>query len=142
MTEALKFIFSAIVLTAIAIIVTGIMLGKIINLRANEKNKFRVKVPYVLSIEASGGDLVLGFGAFLITMLMTALCAGHWARPIVSWCLGLDEPQFRCVCYLSSFTTVTLTFALLILTTVVFRGKIVSVPNNDDIIAKVSRSTE
>ena len=110
-TEIIKFIFSWVILLPISVIVSGKLIAQYLKLRGSPKQLFRIKIPPILTIEATGSEVTLGFAGFITTLLVVGLPFGHTAYELIKWNLGLPDPgQFNCICVLSSFSTVLWSF--------------------------------
>ena len=109
---ALKFVFSWIVLMSIAVIVSGKLLASRFRLGSHTRQKFRIPIPGVLNVEASGDEVIFGFVGFFITFLFIGLLGGPRAYEILVRQLGIDPGQFNALCMLSSFATVLWTTVL------------------------------
>ncbi len=62
--DALKFIFSWIVLMPIAIIISGRYLGQLFKLPGRRKQFFQISIPHVISIRAQDDEVIFGFSLF------------------------------------------------------------------------------
>src|SRR5258708_2449024 len=69
LSSALAFIFSWLVLLAIAVITSGKLLSKTIKLTEGSKQLFRISLPRVLTVQAADDEVILGFTGFFITFL-------------------------------------------------------------------------
>lgn len=102
----LKTIFSWIVLMPIAVIISGIFLSKPFKLQVDSEQKFRIPIPRIFHLQATGGEVILGFAGFIITLLPVSLIGGQSVYAFFRVQFGIDPGQFNSLCILSSFITV------------------------------------
>ncbi len=113
--QVLLFIFSAPALGAIAVIISGNFLSKRLNLPVASNQLFKIPVLGILTVQATGGEVILGFASFIVTLLCVGGLAGPPAYVLFRTNFGTDPGQFNSLCILSSFGTVSWTFLLFLL---------------------------
>lgn len=90
----------------IAVIISGIFLSKPFRLQVEAEQQFRIPIPKIFNLQATGGEVILGFAGFIMTLVPVALIGG---KPIYAFFrvqFGIDPGQFNSLCILSSFITV------------------------------------
>lgn len=110
----IRFVFSWIILMPISVIITGKLLAKPIKFSVTSKQVFQIPLR-ILIIQATGGEVVLGFTGFIITLFILGVADGPDAYALVKTNFGIDPGQFNSLCMLSSFITVAWSFALFLL---------------------------
>jgi hypothetical protein len=120
--DIFKAIFSWAILMPIAVIISGQFLSQPFKLPVDSNQSFGVPIPKILNLKAIGGEAVLGFASFIITLLATALIGGKGAYLMFVNRFGVDPGHFNSLCVLSSFLTVMWTFALWLLTLLVAKA--------------------
>lgn len=113
-TAVLSFIFSWVVLMPIAVIVSGKLLSKRVQLRVKSEQLFSINLLYILRIRAQDDEVILGFTGFIVILLLVGLVAGPQSYTVVKSNFGIDPGQFNSVCLMSSFLTVACTLMLYI----------------------------
>ncbi|MEZ9762344.1 hypothetical protein AB4278_05465 [Vibrio splendidus] len=108
--SVLENVFSWLLLASISIIVSGWLLAHPISQTVSTDQKFVIHL-LVLKIQATGSQVILGFGGFIITTLLSGLVAGEWVYNLVKVNFGIDPGQFKSICMFSSFVTVAWSFA-------------------------------
>jgi len=111
----LKFIFSGLLLAAASIVFGGQWLARCLHLPRDPKAKFTISIPRVLTIEATGHEVGLGFTGFIATLLVISMSAGAQAYQLTKDRLGVDLGQFNSLCVLSAFTMLVWSSLVLIL---------------------------
>ncbi len=104
--EVLKFLFSWIVLLPIGVIVSGKLLAQRFRLPDNMPQQLKIQLRGVVLIQSNNGEVILGFAAFIITLLLIGVSAGRDAYEFFSSHFGIDPGFFNALCILSSFTAV------------------------------------
>jgi hypothetical protein len=112
LAKALVFIFSAPVLGAIAVIISGNFMSKLRCLTVTSDQAFKIPLLAILKLQASGAEVILGFAGFIVTLLIVGTMAGQPAYAMFRSSFGVDPGQFNSLCILSSFETVYWTFLL------------------------------
>jgi len=107
--SVLSFVFSWLVLMAVAVILSGKFLMKLLRFSTESKQLFRLSFK-IFVLEASGGEVVLGLAGFLITLFLVACGWGHMVFDIVKNNFGIDTSQFNSVMFFSSLMTVLWSF--------------------------------
>ena len=79
LADALKFIFSWVVLMPIAVIITGKLLAQTLKLPVRSKQFFRIHVPLVFTLQADNDEVVLGFVGFIFNLLVIGVLFGESA---------------------------------------------------------------
>jgi hypothetical protein len=102
----LKTIFSWVVLMPIAVIISGVLLSKPFRLQVEAEQQFRLPIPTIFKLQATGGEVILGFAGFIITLLPVSLIGGQAMYAFFRLQFGIDPGQFNSLCILSSFITV------------------------------------
>lgn len=104
-SDAADTLFSWAVLMPIAVIVSGKLLSKTINFTADSEQVFKISIK-LLKIQATGGEVILGFTGFFITLFCFGTFGGKEIYDLVKANYGIDPGQFNSLCMFSSFTTV------------------------------------
>ncbi|WP_394167499.1 hypothetical protein [Photobacterium piscicola] len=112
--SALESVFSWIFLASISIITSGWFLAHPISQTIATDQKFVINL-LVLKIQATGSQVILGFGGFIITTLLSGAVAGEWIYELVKISFGIDPGQFKSICMFSSFLTVAWSFFFFII---------------------------
>jgi hypothetical protein len=117
LTAALKFVFSWIALTPIAIIVSGKLIAHIpvFRLQGQDEQRFGLRLPGVIHFVAKGDEVVFGFAIFIMEFFILSLIAGQVIYGIVKSRFGVDLGQFNSICTFSAFSSVILSAFLLLL---------------------------
>jgi len=102
---SVETIFSWVILMPISVIISGKILAKILNFPVDSEQVFKIPIK-ILNIEAIGGEVILGFAGFIITLTGMGLIAGQEVYLLVKTNFGIDPGQFNSICMLSSFATV------------------------------------
>ena len=110
----IKSVFSWIILMPISVIVTGKLLSKPINFTVNSTQLFQIPLK-ILVVQATQGEVVLGFSGFIITLFGLAVFDGVGIYSIVKTNFGIDPGQFNSLCMFSSFATVVWSFAVFLI---------------------------
>jgi len=97
---------------AIGVIVSGKLLAQKLRLDAGTGQLFRIPVKGVFTIEATGGEVVLGVSFYLICLLFLGMAFGSGLQPWVKLHFGIDPGQFNCLGFVSSLTAVTISSAV------------------------------
>ena len=71
---------------------------------------FRIRIPSILKFEAKDDEVILGFTAFIITLLVVAVLGGENAYQFFVRRFGIDPGHFNALCVLSAFATVFWSF--------------------------------
>ncbi len=72
--KALAFIFSWIILLAIGVIVSGKLISQKLKLEIGNQDFLRIPVVGVLTLKATGAEVVFGFTLYLICVLLLVTC--------------------------------------------------------------------
>lgn len=112
--SALESVFSWLFLASISIITSGWFLAHPISQTIATDQKFVINL-VVLKIQATGSQVILGFGGFIITTLLSGAVAGEWIYELVKTNFGIDPGQFKSICMFSSFLTVAWSFLFFII---------------------------
>lgn len=115
--EAVKTLFSWIVLIPIAIIFSGIFLTnhleqKDVSLKYMGFHQLIIVVKPIIKLEAIGKEVIYGFSAFLITLFVSGITLGHWICELVNFQFGFEFTNFESVCFFCALLTLTWTFLL------------------------------
>jgi len=106
-TIFLKFIFSWLMLMAIAVIITGKLLSKPINYGTDTKQVLKIPLK-IFNIEANGGEVILGFACMLVMLLIVAVFGGVQVYEMVKTNFGFDPGHFYAICFFSSLLSVAI----------------------------------
>jgi uncharacterized membrane-anchored protein len=101
-----KTIFSWVILMPIAVVISGTLLAKCFSLQVETQQRFVIPIPKILHLEATNGEVTLGFAGFIITLLIIGLLGGPTVYSIFRNQFGIDPGQFNSLCIISSFVTV------------------------------------
>ncbi len=112
--SVLESVFSWLLLASISIITSGWLLAHPISNTMATDQKFVINL-IVLKIQATGSQVILGFGGFIITTLLSGAMAGEWIYELVKISFGIDPGQFKSICMFSSFLTVAWSFFFFII---------------------------
>lgn len=112
LATALKFVFSWIILTPIAIIVSGKMLAHRLMLEPGSKQLFSIRIFRILTVEARNEEVVLGLTGFLVTLLVVGAAGGARAYALFREHFGIDPGQFNSLCVISALFLVVWAFAV------------------------------
>lgn len=110
----IKFIFSWVILMPVAVIVTGKLLSKPINYGADSKQLLKIPLR-IFNVEASGGEVILGFACLFIVFLSVAMIGGADVHTVVKTKFGVDPGQFHSIVFFSSLLSVSISGALFII---------------------------
>lgn len=109
----IKYIFSWLILLPIAVIVTGKLLSKPINLGSDSKQVLKIPLK-IISLEANDGEVILGFACLLIIIFIVAMTGGQEVQELVKVKFGVDPGQFHSICFFSSLISVVCSFILFV----------------------------
>ncbi len=105
-TKLLTTVFSSIVLTALAIIISGKLLAVRIPLGFSKSDKFGVNL-FVLNLKAIGDEASLGLLMFFASLTFVAVCFGApQTSTYLSDRTGLNLGEWDALCFASSFFSV------------------------------------
>jgi len=139
LTEAVKFVFSWVILLAIGVIVSGKLLSQRLKLRTETGQLFRIPIKGVLTVQATGAEVVLGFTFYLLAVLLLGSTYGSSLQPWVKSHYGIDPGQFNAVGFMSSLLSVAVSFVVylfsIIPVTVFGRS---AVMRHDSILSKIT----
>jgi hypothetical protein len=106
LTTIFKFVFSWIVLLPIGVIVSGKFLAQRFKLAGEAPQQLRIQLKGVVLVQSNNEEVILGFAAFIITLLLLGISAGRLAYDFFLTHFGVDPGQFNSLCVLSSFSSV------------------------------------
>ena len=129
-SEAAETLFSWAVLMPIAVIVSGKLLAKPIKFSVDSEQSFKISIK-LLNIQATGGEVILGFAGFIITLFGFGTFGGKAIYELVKANYGIDPGHFNSLCMFSSFTTV-------IWSTIVFMLYYILIMSSRDVYDKVN----
>ena len=112
--DAADTLFSWAVLMPIAVIVSGKLLAKPIKFSVDSEQSFKISIK-LLNIQATGGEVILGFTGFFITLFGFGTFGGKEIYNLVKDNYGIDPGHFNSLCMFSSFTTVIWSAAVFLL---------------------------
>jgi hypothetical protein len=87
-------LFSWAVLMPIAVIVSGKLLAKPINFTVDSEQSFKISIK-LLNIQATGGEVILGFTGFFITLFGFGTFGGKEIYALVKDNYGIDPGHFN-----------------------------------------------
>lgn len=144
-TDAVKLIFSWIVLMPIAVIVSGKLLAQVLKIPRQQKQLFQIKIPGVLTVRAQNDEVVIGFALFLCTFFITALIAGRGVYQLFVDRFGIDLGQFTSLCVFCSFQAVLFSSLTLVGTRVLSKYRQATdsiVKERDAIVESIARQAK
>jgi hypothetical protein len=100
--DTLKFIFSWVALTPIALIISGRYLGQLFKLPGRRKQFFQISIPRVISIRAQDDEVIFGFSLFFIFLVSIGFADGKNASSVLKSKFGPSLGQFNSLCVLSA----------------------------------------
>lgn len=103
-----------LILASGSIITSGWLLSHLISQTIPTEQKLTINVRF-LKIQATGSEVLLGFGGFIITTLLSGCFGGKWIYELVKTGFGLNLGQFYSICMFSSFLTVAWSFSFFII---------------------------
>jgi hypothetical protein len=115
--SVLKFSFSWIGLMPAAIAVSGILLRHIPGCRLSHQEHHLIGIPLwpVYYIKATGDEVIFGIGLFITEFFLLGLTAGHQIYSIMRAGFGVNLGQFNSICAFSAFSSVILSFIVLMM---------------------------
>jgi hypothetical protein len=93
LTPLLSFIFSWILMLPIGVIISGIFLGALVPVRTAVGTRFVIPL-LILKIEATGGEVVIGFYAYLLTFALVFVFGGADLYQYIKVHSSLDPRPF------------------------------------------------
>ena len=142
---ALTFVFSWLVLTPIAIIISGKLLSVILKWPGQTNQRLQIKVPGILTLNATKGEAVFGFTAFLVNFVLIAVIGGPHAYHFFVDRFGPDPGQFDALCALGAFSSVLTSLFLVGATRGLARVRVKSDPilqEHRSLIAKLAETPD
>lgn len=109
-----KFIFSWIIVLPAAAIIAGKLLTKPIPFSTNTKQVLKIPL-YIFKLEATDGEVIVGFTALLITLFFVGIIGGKDVHSIVQDNFGVDPGQFHAIFFFSALLTVIWASAIFLL---------------------------
>lgn len=100
-----KLIFSWLVILPAATIIAGKLLTKPIPFSTDTKQLLRIPLK-IFTLEATDGEVIVGFAAQLITFFFVAIIGGKNVHSIVQNNFGVDPGQFHSIFLFSALLTV------------------------------------
>lgn len=110
--EYLGLIFSTIFISGINIILSGHLLGYLLNLEDRSENSFRLRLPWMLDIKIQGDKVIAGFAAFSISLLLVGFKLSTIATTIFITNLEATDSQWTACQALA--TSISLTFCIIV----------------------------
>lgn len=107
--DGLVFILSWIVLTAIAIIISGKLLAKRMPLGFLDEDIFDINIG-LLKLKSRGDEVSLGFIAFIFHLCCFIMFGGKSTYIFFKLQSGIDVGQWNSLCIMSSFASILLAF--------------------------------
>lgn len=107
-SDAVKFVFSWLILMPIAIIVGGRLYSRVFYLGGTSRQLFRIRVPPILDVSATDDEVILGFTGLILCLLFVGLPLGPIAYTLIKRQFGIDPGQFDSLCVFSAFLNVAL----------------------------------
>jgi hypothetical protein len=103
--EYLAIIFSTIFISGINIILSGHLLGYVLNLNYESTNSFRLKIPWMLDIKIKGDRVFAGFAAFSISLLIVGIWFTDFANSVfINNLRATDSNWTACQALATSFS--------------------------------------
>lgn len=100
-----KFIFSWLIVLPAAAIIAGKLLTKPIPFSTSTKQVLKIPLK-IFNLEATDGEVIVGFAALLITFFFVAMIGGRDVHSIVIMNFGVDPGQFHSIFFFSALLTV------------------------------------
>jgi hypothetical protein len=101
LTPLLSFIFSWILMLPIGVIISGIFLGALVPVPTAVGTRFVIPL-LILKIEATGGEVVIGFYAYLLTFSLVLVFGGTDLYQYIKVQSSLDPGHFNSLCAASA----------------------------------------
>jgi hypothetical protein len=121
LSSSVQTIFSFLVAPALAVIVSGILVARRINMSSTRFHLnspstavFGVPIPGIFSFRAVGDEVTWGFALYLINLGGIGVTAGKGAYPFFISHFGVDIGQWNSLCILSSLSSVVIATAIFI----------------------------
>lgn len=103
--EILRAIFSAVVLTAIAVIISGKLVAATTVRSSKEDDYFTINLLF-FRIRATGDEVMWGFAVFILAMGLTVVLGGEAAYQFFRLNTGLDIGHWSSLCAIAAFFSV------------------------------------
>jgi hypothetical protein len=123
----LREVFSWLILLALGPYLAGKLLPVALrlSLKADQKQIFRVRIPFVLTTQLSGAEVAFGFGAFIFMLVIwIILSLAAFRNPKMAYVLcqgfGLDLDTFSSLCFVTGLSTAFLSFSVYIVSVLSF----------------------
>lgn len=100
-----KFVFSWLIVLPAATIIAGKLLTKPIPFSTSTKQVLKIPLK-IFNLEATDGEVIVGFTAQLITFFFAAVIGGQNIHSIVKTNFGVDPGQFHAIFFFSALLTV------------------------------------
>jgi len=106
--DGIKLVFSSFVLMAISVIIGGKLLGNNLMLPVGDADDdfFDIRIPYLFRLRGTKSQVILGFTAFVITLVVVGFGGGKSVYESFKNNFGLDPGQWLSICTVSAFLTV------------------------------------
>jgi hypothetical protein len=115
LTDTVKFIFSWVILLPIGVIISGKMLTQRLKLQVGTGHLIRISVPKVLTVQATGAEVILGFTWYIICLLLLGITFGTMMHTFVVAHFGIDPGQFNALGFMSSLFAASISFVIFLL---------------------------
>lgn len=119
--QAVKFIFSWVILMPIAVIVGGKFLSQVLPQFTGAKQLLRIAVKGIMEVAATDNEVIYGFGGFILTLFIVSVYGGNEVYPLVKSKFGIDPGHFNSLCVFCSFANVVWSFGIFIMNTIFVR---------------------
>ncbi|MGV2169212.1 hypothetical protein ACQZ40_22885 [Agrobacterium sp. 16-172Ci] len=135
--EILQAIFSAIVLTAIAVIISGKLVAAT-TIRSDKEDDFFTINLVFFRIRATGDEVMWGFTVFIFTMGLTVTLGGQPAYHFFRLNTGLDIGHWSSLCAIAAFFSVVASVLLWIVVPFLRSTPVISVEDREAQINKLN----
>jgi hypothetical protein len=120
LSSSFQFIFSFLVVPALAVIVSGILLATRLNLSTRFRlnrgatDVFGIPIPGLFSFQAVGDEVTWGFAVYFLNFAIISGFAGHAAYLFFLSHFGIDIGPWDSLCILSSLSSVVISVLIFI----------------------------
>jgi hypothetical protein len=131
--DALRLVFSSLVLMAVSVILGGKLLAANLLLPIGDADDdfFDIRVPYLFRLKATKSQVILGFTAFVITLALVGFGGGKPLYESFKENFGIDPGQWLAICTISAFFTVAWTFVVYLALLFQFRPEVQTTAHNE-----------
>lgn len=110
--DVVKFIFSWVILLPVGVILSGKFLTQRLKFPPGTGDWFRINIPLIFSIKATGGEVFVGFAWFFICLLVLGVCVGKDLPDYVNTHFHVDPGQSNALCFMSSLLAASISFLI------------------------------